>query len=30
MKTEVCTEHESADVRTVSDHLPVYVDVRIK
>ncbi|MBO5814883.1 MAG: endonuclease/exonuclease/phosphatase family protein [Bacteroidales bacterium] len=30
VKTEVCTELESADVRTVSDHLPVYVDVIIK
>jgi endonuclease/exonuclease/phosphatase family metal-dependent hydrolase len=30
VKTEVCTELESADVRTASDHLPVYVDVRIK
>lgn len=30
VKTEVCTELESADVRTTSDHLPVYVDVIIK
>jgi endonuclease/exonuclease/phosphatase family metal-dependent hydrolase len=28
--TAVCTEFESADVRNASDHLPVYVDVRIK
>ena len=30
VKTEVCTELESADVRTASDHLPLYVDVIIK
>ncbi len=30
VKTGVCTELESADIRTASDHLPVYVDVRIK
>ncbi len=30
VKAEVCTELESADVRTASDHLPLYVDVIIK
>lgn len=30
VKTEVCTELESADVRKTSDHLPVYVDLRIR
>lgn len=30
VKTEVCTRLESADVRTASDHLPLYVDVIIK
>ena len=28
--TAVCTEFETADVRETSDHLPVYVDVRIR
>ena len=30
LKTAVCTEFESADVRKTSDHLPVYVDVRLR
>ena len=30
LKTAVCTEFEASDVRTASDHLPVFVDVRIK
>jgi len=30
LKTEVCTESESADVRETSDHLPVYVEVKIR
>lgn len=30
LKTAVSTEFESADVRQTSDHLPVYVDVRIR
>lgn len=29
LDTKVCTEFESADVREASDHLPIYVDVRI-
>ena len=29
-KTAVCTEFDSADVSTASDHLPVFVDVMIK
>lgn len=29
-KTDVCTEFESADVREASDHLPVFVDVKIR
>ena len=28
--TAVCTDLETADVRVASDHLPVYVDVRIR
>lgn len=30
LRTAVSTEFESADVRQTSDHLPVYVDVRIR
>ena len=30
LKTAVCTEFESADVRKTSDHLPVYEDVRLR
>lgn len=30
VKTQVCTQFESADVRNTSDHLPIYIDVRIK
>lgn len=30
LKTAVSTKFESADVRQTSDHLPVYVDVRIR
>ena len=30
LSTAVCTEFETADVREASDHLPVYVDVRIR
>lgn len=30
LDTGVCTELESADVRKASDHLPVYVDVKIR
>lgn len=30
VKTAVCTELESADVRTASDHLPVYVELKIR
>ena len=29
LNTAVCTQLESADVHTASDHLPVYVDVAI-
>ena len=28
--SEVCIKFETADVREASDHLPVYVDVRIR
>ncbi len=30
LKTAVCTEFESADVTQTSDHLPVFVDVRLR
>ena len=30
LSTAVCTEFETADAREASDHLPVYVDVRIR
>jgi endonuclease/exonuclease/phosphatase family metal-dependent hydrolase len=30
LKTAVCTEFESADVTQTSDHLPVFVDIRLR
>ena len=30
LKTNVCTELESADVREASDHLPVFADVKLR